>query len=164
MQKSRVILLKETRLEQMDSSTKGNQPMNEVENEIRKLEEELTQTEMRLDVEALDRVYADDIMVTAPIGICVDKPAVMTEVRQAAEKAVVGKYDKTDLKARAYGDTAVTSYRMAAEATFEGMEIKRQLCITNVWMKRNGGWQVVARHTASLPGDTPSAQNCERTS
>ncbi len=148
-----------------DSSLiKGDKPMNEVEKEIIRLEEQLTQTEMRLDVEALDRIYADDIMVTAPIGICVDKPAVMTEVRQAAEKAVLGRYDKDDLKVRAYGDTAVSSYRMTAEATFEGTEIKRQLCITNVWMKRNGSWQIVARHTASLPGDTPPAPNCERTS
>ena len=131
--------------------------MSDIEREIRKLEEELTQTEMRLDVEALDRVYADDIMVTAPIGICVDKPAVMNEVREAAEKAVVGRYDKDDLKMRAYGDTAVSSYRMTAEATFEGKEIKRQLCITNVWLKRNGSWQIVSRHTAGLPGDTPPA-------
>ena len=131
--------------------------MSEVEREILRLEEELTQTEMRVDVDALDRIYADDIMVTAPIGICVDKPAVMTEVRQAADKAVVGRYDKNDLKVRAYGDTAVSSYRMSAEATFEGMEIKRQLCITNVWMKRNDSWQIVARHTASLPSDTPPA-------
>ncbi len=129
--------------------------MNEVEQKIRELEEDLAQTEMRLEVDALDRIYADDIMVTAPIGICVDKPAVMNEVRVAAEKAVVGRYDKDDLKVRAFGDTAVTSYRMAAEASFEGTEIKRQLCITNVWMKRNGHWQIVARHTASLPGDTP---------
>ena len=135
--------------------------MNEVENEILRLEEELTQTEMQVNVEALDRIYAKDIMVTAPIGICVDKPAVMTEIRQAAEKAVVGRYDKDDLKVRAYGDTAVTSYRMTAEATFEGKEIKRQLCITNVWMNRNGSWQIVARHTASLPGDTPPvAETC----
>src|SRR5438128_12490114 len=139
----------------MNSSTKGNQSMNEVEQKIRKLEEELTQTEMQLDVEALDRIYADDIMVTAPIGICVNKPAVMSEVRQAADKAVIGKYDKDDLKVRAFGDTAVSSYRMTAWATVEGMEIKRQLCITNVWMKRNGKWQIVARHTASLPNDTP---------
>src|SRR2546428_6379027 len=132
-----------------DSSLiKGDKPMNEVEKEIRKLEEELTQTEMRVDVEALDRIYAEDIMVTAPIGICVDKPAVMTEIREAAEKAVVGRYDKDDLKVRAYGDTAVTSYLMIAEATFEGIEIKRQLCITNVWLKRNGSWQIVSRHTA----------------
>ena len=63
---------------------------------------------------------------------------------------------------RAFGDTAVSSYRMKAEATFEGKEIKRQLCITNVWMKRNGHWQIVARHTASLPEDTPPS--CEQTS
>src|SRR5205823_4708102 len=109
--------------------------MNKVEEEIRKMEEELTQTEMRLDVDALDRIYADDIMVTAPIGICVDKPAVMSEVRQAADKATIGKYDKDDLKVRAFGDTAVSSYRMTAWATVEGMEIKRQLCITNASLK-----------------------------
>jgi len=129
--------------------------MNEIERQIVRLEEELTQTEMRVDVDALDRIYADDIMVTAPIGICVDKPAVMTEVRQAADKALVGRFDKDDLKVRSYGDTAVASYRMTAEATFEGVEIKRQLCITNVWMKRIDQWQIVARHTASLPSDTP---------
>jgi ketosteroid isomerase-like protein len=131
--------------------------MTDVERQILMLEEELTQTEMRVDVLALDRIYADDIMVTAPIGICVDKPAVMTEIRQAAEKAVVGRYDKDDVKVRAYGDTAVSSYRMTAEATFEGTQINRSLCITNVWMKRDGQWQIVARHTASLPDDTPPA-------
>jgi len=131
--------------------------MNEVEKEILRMEEELTQTETRLDVEALDRIYADDIMVTAPIGICVDKPAVMSEIRQAAEKAIIGRYDKDDLKIRAYGETAVSSYRMTAWATIEGTEIKRALCITNVWMKRNSHWQIVARHTASLPNDTPPA-------
>jgi len=129
--------------------------MNAIEKELFRLEEELTQTEMRVDVQALDKIYADDIMVTAPVGICVDKTAVMSEIRAAAEKAVVGKYDKSDLKVRVYGDTAVSSYRMSAEATFERMEIKRQLCITNVWMKRNENWQIVARHTASLPNDTP---------
>jgi ketosteroid isomerase-like protein len=129
--------------------------MKQIEEQILKLEEELARTEMSVEVAALDRIYADDIMVTAPIGICVDKLAVMNEVRKAAEKAVVGRYDKEDLRVRAFGDTAVSSYRMTAEATFEGVEIKRQLCITNVWMKRNEQWQVVARHTASLPGDTP---------
>ena len=134
--------------------------MNKVETQILKLEEELTNTEMRIDVDGLDRVYADDIMVTAPIGVCVNKDAVMSEVKTAAANAVVSRYDKSDLKVRAFGDTAVTSYRMAAEALFEGTEIKRQFCITNVWMKRNEGWQIVARHTASLPGDTPPTAEC----
>jgi ketosteroid isomerase-like protein len=122
----------------------------DVEKEILKMEDQLTQTEMRLDVEALDRIYADDIMVTAPIGICVDKPAVMSEVRLAADKAKVERYDKDDLKVRAYGDTAVASYRLTAKARFEDTEINRTFCITNVWMRRQGNWQVVARHTANL--------------
>ena len=124
--------------------------MNDVEKEILKLEEELTQTEMRLDVDALDRIYAEDIMVTAPIGVAVDKPAVMAEVRQA-QKAKVERYDKDELKVRAYNDNmAVTSYRMTAEARFEEIEIKRQMCISNVWLKREGRWQIAARHTAYL--------------
>jgi ketosteroid isomerase-like protein len=131
--------------------------MKDTEKQIQQLEEELTQTEARVDVDALDRIYADDIMVTAPIGICVDKPAVMSEIRMAAEKAVIGRYDKDDLKVRAYGDTAVSSYRMTAWARVEGQELKRSLCITNVWMQRNGDWQIVARHTASLPDDKPPA-------
>lgn len=131
--------------------------MNQTEQDILKLEEELTQTESRLDVDALDRIYADDIMVTAPVGICVDKSAVMSEVRMAAEKAIVGRYDKDDLKVRVFGDTAVSSYRMTAWATVEGQEIRRALCITNVWMKRNSHWQIVARHTASMPSDRPPA-------
>ena len=125
--------------------------MNNVEKEIFRLEEKLTQTELRVDVEALDNVYADDIMVTAPIGLVVDKSAVMHEVREASQKAKIITYDKNDLKVRAYGnDVAVTSYVIAAKATFEGTEISRQLCITNVWLKRNDRWQVVARHTANL--------------
>ena len=133
--------------------------MNQTEKDVLTLEEQLTQTESRVDVDALDRIYADDIMVTAPIGICVDKPAVMSEIRLAAEKAIIGRYDKDDLTVRAYGDTAVSSYRMTAWATVEGKEMKRALCITNVWMKRNGDWQIVARHTASLPNDTPPRTN-----
>ena len=130
--------------------------MNEVEKEILTLEEGLTQTEMLLDVEALDRIYADDIMVTAPIGICVDKPAVMAEVRQASDKAKIERYDKDSLKVRAYGDTAVSSYTITAKAKFEGTELNRQFCITNVWMKRSAGWQIVARHTANLEQEKAS--------
>ena len=125
--------------------------MNELEREILKLEEELTHTEMRLDVDALERVYADDIMVTAPIGLVVDKPAVMNEVREAAQKAKVESYDKNDLKVRGYGnDLAVTSYVISAKAKFEETDLNRRFCITNVWVRRAGRWQIVARHTASL--------------
>ena len=130
-----------------------------VEQEILRLEEELREAEMRLDIAALDKTFADDIMVTAPIGIVVDKAAVTKEIRDATEKATIEKYEKGEVKVRAFGDTAVTSYSMNTEGHFEGTEIKRQLQITNVWMKRQGRWQIVARHTANLE-QRAAAQGC----
>jgi ketosteroid isomerase-like protein len=114
---------------------------------------------MRVDADALDRIYAGDIMVTAPIGLVVDKPAVMHEIREANQKAKIESYDKNDLKVRAYGnDVAVTSYVIVAKATFEGVELNRQFCIANVWLRRDGRWQIVARHTANLERPQPTNQ------
>lgn len=123
---------------------------DETEQEILRLEEELRQAEMRLDVATLERTYADDIMVTAPIGIVVDKPAVMAEVHDAAGNAKVETFEKDDFKVRAFGDTAVASYRLTAKAQYQGQPINQQLRLTDVWMKRQERWQVVARHTANI--------------
>lgn len=122
----------------------------EIEREILRLEEELRQAEMRLDVATLDRTYADDIMVTAPIGIVVDKPAVMAEVQDAVANAQVEAFDKDDFKVRAFGDTAVASYRLTAQARYQGQPISQHLRLTDVWMKREERWQVVSRHTAHI--------------
>ena len=121
-----------------------------IEQKILKLEEDLHQAELRLDAAALDRTYAEDLMVTAPIGVVFDKSAAMDEVRLAASKTRMGTYAKDNLKVRAYGDTAVASYRMTIKAQVEGQEINHLLQITNVWLKRQGQWQVVSRHVANL--------------
>jgi ketosteroid isomerase-like protein len=125
----------------------------EIEHEILRLEEELRLAEMRVDVPALDRFYADDIMVTAPIGLVVDKPLVQEELRRA--KAVrIEVFDKDDIKVRAYGETAVASYRLTVKGQHEGgIEISQQFRVTDVWLRRAATWQVVSRHTAimSLP-------------
>ena len=57
---------------------------------------------------------------------------------------------------RAYGDTAVSSYRMTAEAMFEEMEIKRQLSIhervdeaqQSLADRRAAYYESAKRHTA----------------
>ena len=121
-----------------------------VEQEILRLEEELRQAEMQFDVATLDRTYADDIMVTAPVGIVVDKSAVMAEVREGASKAKIETYNKDDIKVGAYSDTAVASYRLTVKGKYETTDVNRQFHVTDVWMKRQGQWQVVSRHTASI--------------
>ena len=119
------------------------------EQEVIALEEELRQAEMAVDGTALDAFFADEVMVTAPIGIVVDKAAVMDEVARAS-KVTVEEYSKDDIQVRIFGDTVVTSYRVSAKAVHDGVKIDQTFRMSNVWLRRGGRWQVVARHAAKL--------------
>jgi ketosteroid isomerase-like protein len=62
----------------------------------------------------------------------------------------VASYDKEDVKVVVHGDTAVTSYRFIVTIHNHGQETRRRFRTTNVWMKRQSGWRIMAGHTASL--------------
>lgn len=129
----------------------GGQSMNSnLEQEILKLEEDYRQAAMRLDAAALDRIYADDLIVTAPNGILCGKAAALGEARQATGKVTIERYEKDEIKVRRQGDAAVTNFRLTIKSQYEGQAINRQYRITNVWMKREGHWQIAACQTASI--------------
>ena len=123
-------------------------------------EEQLTKATQGLDVEALDRIYADDILFTGVTGAICTKETVMDEARRgiAARKAAgasanapaVVAYIKDDIRAVRHGDAGVASFRFGVTIRAEDKEVTRHYRTTNVWIKRTGIWQVVAAHTASL--------------
>jgi len=131
-----------------------------IDTDIAAAEERLTEATRQVDVDALDRIYADDIMFTGVTGVICDKKAVMDEARRgvaerkaAAEKQspVVVSYDKDDLRTVRHGATAVSSFRFSVTIRANGQqEITRRYRSTNVWMKRAEQWQVVAAHTAAM--------------
>ena len=132
----------------------------QMDQEILAEEERLTKATQTADVDALDRIYADDIIFTGVAGAICNKATVMDEARRgAAERkkaaanpgapAVVA-YDKDEIMTRRHGDTAVASFRFGITIRNDGQEVTRRYRTTNVWMKRAAGWQVVAAHTASL--------------
>ncbi len=59
-------------------------------------------------------------------------------------------FDKEDIKVVTHGDTAVTSYRFLVRVQGAGVDINRRYRTTNVWVRRENSWQIVAGHTASL--------------
>ncbi len=70
-----------------------------IKQEIIAHEENLTQATRQLDVEALECIYADDVMFTGVTGTVCNKSALMGEARRGvtAETKVVA-YDKEDIK------------------------------------------------------------------
>jgi ketosteroid isomerase-like protein len=131
-----------------------------IDQEILALEEKLTVATREVDIVALDGLYADDIIFTGVTGVICNKVAIMDEARRglAAREAAaatpgaaaVVSYDKDELRAVRHGSTAVASFRFGVTIRSDGHEVTRHYRTTNVWMKREDAWQVVAAHTAVL--------------
>jgi len=128
-----------------------------LEQEIVTQEEHLTEATRKLDITALDRIYADDILMTSVLGEPCGKSFLIEEAKRgiaqrdsaaAAGKQAVVSYDKEDLKIVRNGDAAVASYRFVVHVKADGIDIRRRYRTTNVWMKRQERWQIVAMHTA----------------
>jgi ketosteroid isomerase-like protein len=126
--------------------------------DIQALEDQLTLASRHIDLAALDRLYADDIMFTGATGQICNKASILDEARrgiaerQKASGASAPSYEKDDLNVVVHGDTGVASYRVVVTFRHDGQDLVRRFRTTNVWMKRPAGWQVVAAHTATLEG------------
>lgn len=124
--------------------------------EILQQEEQLANAKRTLDLDAIDRIYADDLLLTGVLGepTC-SKGAVMDEVRRgiaqrdAARPGEAGFETRTeneDTKIMPLGDAAVANYRFVVTVQGPNLDIRRQYRATNVWAKRDGRWQIVAAH------------------
>ena len=124
--------------------------------EILQEEEQLARAKRALDLNAIDRIYADDLLLTGVLGepTC-SKSAVMEEIR----RGIAEREDATtrgarfetateneDTKVIALGDTAIANYRFVVSIKGPNLDLRRRYRATNVWVKRNGHWQIVAAH------------------
>ena len=126
--------------------------------EILQHEQQLANAKKTLDLDAIDRLYADDLLLTGVLGdpTC-GKSAVMDEIRRGlaerdGAKAGGAQFEtlteNEDTKVMAFGSTAIANYRFIV--TFKGpnLNVRRRYRTTNVWVKRNGRWQIVAAQNA----------------
>jgi ketosteroid isomerase-like protein len=130
-------------------------------------EERLIEAKRALDVEALDGLYADDLLLSGVMGepTC-GKAAVLDEVRRGIverEQARAGggqvsmSARNEDMKVVGHGDTVIANYRFVVTITGPNIDVQRRYRKTNVWMKRDGRWQIVAGHMAFVLDPTQAA-------
>jgi ketosteroid isomerase-like protein len=126
--------------------------------EILEQEEQLANAKRMLDLDAIERIYADDLLMTGVLGepTC-SKSAVMDEMRRgiaerdsarAGGAAFDTATDNEDTKVVALGNTAVVNYRFVVTFRGPNLDQRRRYRTTNVWAKRDGRWQIVAAHMA----------------
>lgn len=137
------------------TNSRGVAQNTKVEQEIRKLEREWFDSYVRGDRAAFDRIVADDVVITYGNGSVGNKSQAIAEIKAPADSSYSLTSD--DIQVRVYGETAIVTGRVTEKGTFNGRSLNSQSRYTDVWVRRNGRWQVVAAQNTRLPQERPAA-------
>jgi ketosteroid isomerase-like protein len=120
------------------------------EQELIKLEQEWTNADLKMDWTTMDRILADDYILTDRDGEVYTKNQ-CREYYKSGEGKILALMDD-DVKVRVYGDAAVVTMRTMIKETYKGKEISDVVRITNTWIKKAGRWQCVSTHSSRIAG------------
>jgi hypothetical protein len=67
-----------------------------------------------------------------------------------AQTVVARSYRYSDFLIRRYGEVAVVSAQYEQEASYSGVERSGRFVITDVWVQRDGRWQLTLRHSTRV--------------
>ena len=135
----------------MSQKRDGRLMQNSVEQELRRLEDEWLNSYLRGDRAAFDRIVADDFTGTDESAKVRSKTQERELVQTTPSPAGVTLTNE-DVKARIYGDTAIITGRIVSKVQNGGSaSINFQSRFTDTFLKRQGRWQVVARHYSRIP-------------
>jgi ketosteroid isomerase-like protein len=118
------------------------------EEEVKQIEIEWGYAFERRDMAVLDRLMADEYILTDPLG----------NVRSKAESlAAIEKTDvffestrSDNVNVRINGDTAVVTGRSTFRGRYKGWSMAGQYQYTDVLVKRRGSWKAVSSHITAL--------------
>ena len=121
------------------------------ERELLKLEQEWTNADLRMDWATMDRILADDYVLTDCDGRVYTKDQCQAFYDPSEGKVLALVTD--DLKVRVFGDAAVVTLRAKIRETYQGQETSNTVRITNTWIKKAGRWRCVATHSSRIAGE-----------
>src|SRR5262245_27089173 len=129
-------------------------PSGKVEQEVVKVMGEIIEAFGRTDIAALDRLFADDSIVTQSFGI--QSKAQLMDALKSGRVKYSSSSDK-DLSVKVYGDTAVTT----GVWTLKGRNPSREFTIyaryTATLVKQKGQWRLVAAQLSDV-AEQPTAE------
>ena len=118
------------------------------EAEVRQAESTRFNAMLKADVAVLDRVLAPELTYTHGDGRVIDKAAFIADFKTGAFKYLM--IEPNAMNVRLYGSTAVVTGGAAMRVEQNGKPADIRIRYTNVQVKRNGTWQMVAWQATRL--------------
>ncbi len=132
-------------------SQKVPQESKDVE-ELKRLEDEWLNSYLRGDKATFDRVVADDFTGTDESAVLRNKAQERELVQAPPPSPIKVSLTNEEVQVRLHGDTAIVTGRIVQKAERPGQDsFGFQSRFTDTFLKRQGRWQVVARHYSRLP-------------
>ena len=125
------------------------QPPAGPEQAVMRIERELLNAILKGDASASERYLASTYVFTGPDGTVENKAQAVADVKSGDLKLQSASLDGA--KVQVYGDTVVVTYSSNDKGTYKGKDISGTTRWTDVFVKHNGRWQVVASHGTMLP-------------
>ena len=96
------------------------------------------------DTTAVDAILAEEFTLTSTLPRAFDKQRYLADLPSVTTQA----FHFYDSVVQVYGEVAVVKTHLHWDATFEGRPWQGDFNITDVWVRRDGRWQVVTRHSS----------------
>jgi ketosteroid isomerase-like protein len=122
------------------------------EQELRERLREWDEAYARRDTEALNRILADDFFFTDAAGTVNNKTQYIMAVIKSPDITLIEPVKSDDLSIRLYGDVAVVTGRTGIRGRPRHPASRDLFRFTDVWVKRQGRWQVVASQVTRVAG------------
>ena len=126
---------------------------NNAEQEVRKLERAWLDAYEQRDVKAVSAIVADDFLIVFPDGSTQNKSQLIESLKKPIAIAELSmKFYTEDVRAQVSGDKVILSGRVVTEIKREGAtKSKEESLYTDIYVKRNGNWQVVDSRLSNIP-------------
>jgi hypothetical protein len=130
-----------------------NEPKLLEQKEIEGLEQREAKAMLTADTSTLQTLWADDMVVNSTANLIAGKKILLEMVQNGRLK--LRTYERRPVRIAVIGDLVVSTGNEISQLITGTAEFKLFVSYMNVWTKRDGNWQLLARHVGLIHRDRP---------
>ena len=121
--------------------------------EIETLEQREALAMLGADVSTLQTLWADDLIVNSTANLIAGKEILLEMIKSGRLK--LRTYERRPVSIVNFGDLVVATGNEVSQLVAGSAMIKTFVSYMNVWTKRTGSWQLLARHVGLIQREKP---------